>query len=72
MTRIAGLFSSLTVNAAVACVTVGVALGVTNVLLNHVHWFGAYLIACPSHGWRGQSSVTPTLRALPQNQTDIK
>ena len=57
MSKFAWLLRSLIVSI-IACVTVGIALGVTNVLVNHVHWFGAYLIACPHHGWSGQPSRT--------------
>jgi hypothetical protein len=59
MNRIAWL-RALTVNVIVTCITVGVALGTTNFLANHVHWLGAYLIACPNHGWRGEPSPAPT------------
>ena len=45
----ARLFRSLTVNSILACVMLGTAIGVTNVLVNHVHWLGAYLVACSSH-----------------------
>jgi hypothetical protein len=66
MSKIAWLLHSLTVNAAVACVTVGIALGVTNVLVNHVHWLGAYLIACPNYDRSGQlKPPTVPLRILP-------
>ena len=41
----------LTVNAIVASLTAGTALGVSNALANHVHWLGAYLIACPARSW---------------------
>jgi hypothetical protein len=60
MRKVTSLLKSVGVNAIVACVTVGIALGVTNVLVNHVHWLGAYLITCPNHGWPGQRSRRPT------------
>jgi hypothetical protein len=50
MSQITWLLRSLSVSAIVASVTVGIALGATNVLVNHVHWLGAYLIACPARG----------------------
>jgi hypothetical protein len=54
MNRIDWLLRRLTVNSILACVMIGSAIGVTNVLVNHVHWLGAYLIACPAHGWPGE------------------
>jgi predicted ThiF/HesA family dinucleotide-utilizing enzyme len=57
MFSIRSLLSSLTINVVVACITVGVALGVTNVLVNHVHWFGAYLISCSNRDWRGEPFI---------------
>ena len=74
MSKVTWLLRSLTVNAIVACVTVGIALGTTNVLANHVHWLGAYLITCPNHGWSGQPSHTsPTtpLDILPPSRTGL-
>jgi hypothetical protein len=64
---IAWAVRSLTVNAIVACLTVGITLGVTNVLAHHMHWLGAYLVACPSHGWKGEPSKIPAapLETLP-------
>ena len=41
----------LTVSAIVASLTAGTALGVSDALANHVHWLGAYLIACPARSW---------------------
>jgi dienelactone hydrolase len=58
MNRIAWLVRSLTVNGLVACVTVGIAFGVTNVLVNHVQWLGPYL-----NGWVGAPSPTPPASA---------
>ena len=58
MSKVTWLLRSLTVNAIVACVTVGIALGVTNVLVNHVNWLGAYLIACPARGWGEPSRIS--------------
>jgi hypothetical protein len=64
---IAWAVRSLTVNIIVACLTVGIALGVTNVMVNHVHWLGAYLVACSSSGWKGEPSREPAapLETLP-------
>jgi hypothetical protein len=61
---------SLTVNVVVACLTVGTALGVTNIVANHVHWLGAYLVACSSHGWKGEPSRVPAapLETLPSGR----
>jgi hypothetical protein len=59
MGKLASLLRFVSVNAVVACVTVGIALGVSNVLVNHVHWLGAYLIACPVRSW---NENTPLMR----------
>ena len=53
MGKFAPFLRFISINTIVACVTVGIALGVTNVLVNHVHWLGAYLIACPARSWNG-------------------
>jgi hypothetical protein len=62
MGKLASLLRLVTVNAVVACVTVGIALGVSNVLVKHVHWLGAYLIACPARSW---NENTPPRRPWP-------
>jgi hypothetical protein len=51
MGKLAAFFRFVSVNTVVACVTVGIALGVSDVLVHHVHWLGAYLIACPARTW---------------------
>jgi hypothetical protein len=74
MSKISWLLRSLTVNAIVACVTVGIALGVTNVLVNHVHWLGAYLIACPSRDRTAEPprSAPPTkVHAATKSRTPV-
>jgi hypothetical protein len=53
------ILRSVTVNAIVASITLGAALGTVYVLVAQTHWLGAYLIACPSHGWKGQSMRAP-------------
>jgi hypothetical protein len=74
MTSIRSLLSSLAINVVVACLTVGVALGVTNVLVNHVHWFGAYLISCSNRDWRGEPFIPPRARTrtLSESLADMK
>jgi hypothetical protein len=59
MRKFAPLLRFVSVNTIVACVTVGIALGISNVLINHVHWLGAYLIACPARTWNENTPLHP-------------
>jgi hypothetical protein len=54
MSKVTWLLRSLTVYSVMGCVMFGTAIGVTNVLVNNIHWLGAYLIACPTHHWAEQ------------------
>ena len=66
MGKRAAVLRFISLNTVVACLTVGIALGVSNVLINHVHWLGAYLIACPARSWNQNllpqpaEAITPT------------
>jgi hypothetical protein len=49
----------VSVDAIVTYVTAGMALGVSNVLVNDMRWLGAYRITCPARTW----SENPLLRS---------
>jgi hypothetical protein len=58
MNRITRLLRSLTVNSILACFMLGTAIGVTNTLVNHMHWLGAYLIACRASHRDGEPNLS--------------
>jgi hypothetical protein len=47
MIALVSLLRALTTYSVLASIMLGVAIGTTNVLINHMHWLSAYLIACP-------------------------